>query len=133
MLFCLPVAVHGFRHWCPADEHDRYALTPGLLAALRNRGAEALRRLLRPRDQLPDLAFAPVYVAAAPPAHVADTPSNDPYRRRLASIASSHGRPYDPRPLPRGLARVDKRRFQIRPPWQLVYEDQVYALYHRPG
>jgi len=28
---------------------------------------------------------------------------------------------------------VDKRRFHISVPWQLVYEDERYALYHRPS
>jgi hypothetical protein len=28
---------------------------------------------------------------------------------------------------------VDKSRYHARPPWRLVYEDQRYALYHRPG
>ena len=31
-----------------------------------------------------------------------------------------------------GWLVVDKRRFDVRPPWQLVYEDERYALYHRP-
>jgi hypothetical protein len=26
---------------------------------------------------------------------------------------------------------VDKQRFDVRPPWPLVYEDERYALYHR--
>jgi hypothetical protein len=27
---------------------------------------------------------------------------------------------------------VDKQRLEVRPPWPLVYEDERYALYHRP-
>jgi hypothetical protein len=28
---------------------------------------------------------------------------------------------------------VDEKRFDLRPSWQLVYRDEHYALYHRPG
>ena len=31
-----------------------------------------------------------------------------------------------------GWLVVDKQRFDVRPPWPLVYEDERYALYHRP-
>jgi hypothetical protein len=77
-------------------------------------------------------AYAPVYVAAAPPAHVADTPSNHPYRRRLAvNRFFSTGNLSILEPFHADWLVVDEQRFQIRVPWQLVYEDQRYALYHR--
>jgi hypothetical protein len=79
-------------------------------------------------------AYAPVYVAAAPPAHVADTPSNHPYRRRLAvNRFFSTGDLSFLAPFHADWLVVDKHRFHIRVPWKLVYEDQRYALYHRPG
>jgi hypothetical protein len=65
---------------------------------------------------------------------VADTPSNHPYRRRLAvnrffstgdvSILDSFHADW---------LVVDETRFDIHPTWQLVYRDERYALYHRPG
>jgi hypothetical protein len=65
---------------------------------------------------------------------VADTPSNHPYRRRLAvNRFFSTGDLSILGPFHANWLVVDKRRFQIRPPWQLVYEDQSYALYHRPS
>jgi hypothetical protein len=78
-------------------------------------------------------AFAPVYVAAAPPAHVADTDANHPYRRRLAVIR--YFATGDEAILDRYHADwlvVDRRRFDTRPGWPLEYEDSTYALYHRP-
>jgi hypothetical protein len=134
VLFCIPVAVHGFRHWSPAASVDQHALTPGLLHALRTRVPERAVVFSDLETSYRIGAYAPVYVAAAPPAHVADTPSNHPYRRRLAVnrffssgdlsiLAQYHA----------GWLVVDERRFDIRPPWQLVYEDQRYALYHRPS
>ena len=44
------------------------------------------RRLLGPRDELRIAAEAPVYIAAAPPGHVADTEKNRPYERRAENI-----------------------------------------------
>jgi hypothetical protein len=131
VLFCVPVIVHGLRHWS-AERQDPHALTPGLVAALRD---DVPKRAIVFSDLETSYrisAFAPVYVAAAPPAHVADTVANRPYSRRLSVIryfASG-----DPAILDRYHADwlvVDRRRFPVRPHWPLVYEDARYALYHR--
>jgi hypothetical protein len=82
LLFVLPVAVHGFRHWTPKVSHDPYALTPGLVHALRTdvpKGAVVYADL---ETSYRIAAYAPVYIAVAPPAHVADTKANRPYTRR---------------------------------------------------
>jgi hypothetical protein len=84
ILFCLPVAVHGFGDWSAAASVDRHALTPGLLQALRTEVPERAVVFSDLETSYRIGAYAAVYVAAAPPAHVADTPSNHPYRRRLA-------------------------------------------------
>ncbi len=132
VVFTVPVAVHGLRHWSPAAAEDSHALTPGLLAQLRD---DVPKRAVVFSDLETSYrieAFAPVYVAAAPPAHVADTKANRPYSRRLSVIryfASA-----DPAILDRYHADwlvVDRQRFQIKPAWPLVYEDARYALYHR--
>jgi hypothetical protein len=133
VLFCIPVAVHGLRHWSPAAAEDSHALTPGLLARLTE---EVTKRAVVFSDLETSYrieAFAPVYVAAAPPAHVADTKPNRPYSRRVSVIryfASA-----DPAILDRYHADwlvVDRQRFRIEPGWPLTYEDARYALYHRP-
>src|SRR4051794_6468342 len=133
VLFCLPVAIHGLRHWSPAAESDAHSLTPGLLAALRD---EVPKRSIVFSDLETSYrisAFAPVYIAAAPPAHVADTAANAPYRRRL-SVNRFFGTG-NVAILDRYRADwlvVDRRRFQTKPDdWPLVYEDERYALYHR--
>jgi hypothetical protein len=133
VLFCIPVAVHGLRHWSPVRE-DPYALTAGLLAALRD---EVPKRSIVFSDLETSYrisAFAPVYVAAAPPAHVADTVPNRPYARRLSVIRYFAGG--DPAILDRYHADwvvVDRSRFDVSPNWPLAYEDARYALYHRPS
>lgn len=134
VLFCIPVAVHGFRQWSPAASVDQYAPTPGLLHALRTKVPERAIVFSDLESSYRIGAYAPVYVAAAPPAHVADTASNHPYRRRLAVIRFF--RFGEVSILDRFHADwlvVDKRRFHVSVPWQLVYEDERYALYHRPG
>jgi hypothetical protein len=135
VLFCIPVAVHGLRDWSPAAAADRYALTPGLLHALLH---DVPKRAVVFSDLETSYrieAFAPVYVAAAPPAHVADTSANAPYRRRL-SVNRFFGTG-NVAILDRYHAKwlvVDKSRFRVKPPpWTLVYRDTRYALYHRPA
>ena len=102
-----PVGLAGIAY-LKQDEPDRFRLTPGLVAALRTD--------VRPRDVVfSDLetsyriaGYAPVYVAAAPPAHVADTKENKPMERRQDVIDFLGQRqPRDSAPLPRGL---DRRR-----------------------
>jgi hypothetical protein len=134
VLFCVPVALHGLRHWSPAAAEDSHALTPGLLDVLRT---EVPKRSVVFSDLETSYrisAFAPVYVAAAPPAHVADTAANAPYRRRL-SVNRFFGTG-NVAILDRYQADwvvVDHRRFATKPDaWPLVYEDSRYGLYHRP-
>jgi hypothetical protein len=72
-------------------------------------------------------------VAAAPPAHVADTNANRPYSRRL-SVNRYFGTG-NVEILDRYHADwlvVDHHRFNILPRWPLVYRDERYSLYHRP-
>jgi hypothetical protein len=132
VLFAVPVAVHGLRHWSPAAEEDSHALTAGLLEHLRDDVPERAVVFSDLETSYRIEAFAPVYVAAAPPAHVADTKANRPYSRRLSVIryfASG-----DSAILDRYHADwlvVDRARFHVRPQWPLVYDDARYALYHR--
>jgi hypothetical protein len=134
LLFCLPVAVHGFRDWTPAASHDRYALTPGLLQALQTAVPKRAIVFSDLETSYRISAYAPVYVAAAPPAHVADTAANRPYSRRLS--VNRYFASGDVRIIDRYHADwfvLDKTRFNVHPPWPVVYDDARYALYHRPG
>jgi hypothetical protein len=133
-LFCLPIAVDGFGDWTPAASADRYAQTPGLRHALQT---EVPKRAIVFSDLETSYrisAYEPVYVAAAPPAHVADTAANRPYSRRLS--VNRYFATGDVRIIDRYQADwvvVDKTRFRVHPPWPVVYEDARYALYHQPG
>jgi hypothetical protein len=77
-------------------------------------------------------AFAPVYVAAAPPSHVADTTENRPYERRLDNI--EFFRDGDLAILDRYDADwlvVDRSRFDLRPDLPVVFQDERFTLYRR--
>ncbi len=80
-LFVLPVVVHGFANWNEASVRDPYALTPGLVAFLRDRVPEKAVVLGDLETSYRISAYAPVYVVVAPPVHVADTRANNPYGR----------------------------------------------------
>jgi hypothetical protein len=133
VLFCVPVAVHGFRHWSPADEVDTRALTPGLLAALRD---DVPKRAIVFSDLETSYrisAFAPVYVTAAPPAHVADTRANRPRSRKISVVRFFRtGDLAIPARYGADWLVVDAQRFEIHPAWTLAYRDERYSLYHRP-
>jgi hypothetical protein len=134
VLFCVPVAVHGFRHWSPAAEEDTHALTPGLLQVLRTEVPERSIVFSDLETSYRISAFVPVYVAAAPPAHVADTKANRPYSRRL-SVNRFFGTG-NLEILDRYHADwlvVDHHRFRTLPRWPLIYSDERYSLYHRPA
>jgi len=83
--FVLPVALTGFGRLERVGGADEYALTTGIVEALREvdsdevvfASAETAYRVA---------AFVPVYVAALPAPHVADTENNRPYRRQRDAI-----------------------------------------------
>jgi hypothetical protein len=132
LLFVIPVAVHGFRHWDAAQTRDPYAPTPGLLQTLRSDVPKRAVVFSDLETSYRISAYAPVYVASAPPAHVADTTSNRPYARRLATIRYFRtGDITIPKAFHATWLVVDKTRFHVRVPWRLVYGDSRFALYHR--
>jgi hypothetical protein len=132
MLFALPVAVHGFSNWTPAENHDPYALTPGLLEALTQKVPKRAIVFSDMETSYRISGYAPVYVASAPPAHVANTKANRPYQRRLATIRYfATGDIAVPERYRATWLIVDKSRFHVHVPWRLVYSDPRYSLYHR--
>jgi hypothetical protein len=129
-LFVLPVVVSGLSDW---DADARLAgkqLTPGLIAALRDRVPEGAVVFSDVETSYRVAAYAPVYVAAAPPAHVADTDDNRPYERAsdVRRFLRS-GRPQIPRRYGAEWLVVDRRDFRVRVPLRPVYRDSRYSLY----
>ena len=75
-------------------------------------------------------AFAPVYIAVAPPGHVADTEENRPYER--AKDARRFFRTGDlaiPRGYGAGYVVVDGLRSDLRLELPVAYQDERFTLY----
>lgn len=128
--FVVPVAIFGFAHWSTAP----FGASP------LTRGVE------RVLGRLPDgsivfsddstsywvAATAPLYVASAPPGHVADTKANRPYERR--DDADRFGRTGDlsiPRRYHADYVLVSRDRWRRLPSLKLhlAYADGRYVLY----
>ena len=129
LLFVLPVAVYGFAHWDRGPRTDGYALTPGLVDFLRAKVPERSVVFADLETSYRISAYVPVYVAAAPPTHVADTKQNDPQTRRadlLRFLATgSLGIP-----AKYGAGWIVLRAHQrIQPGASLVYRDQRFRVY----
>ena len=131
-LLVLPVAVHGFREWSPSAARPPSPLTAGLVEALRERvppGAVVFSDL---ETSYRIAASAPVYIAAAPPGHVADTVENRPYERRADNRAFFRtGDLAIPLRYGAGWLVIDRSRFDVRPRSgnEPVYTDGRFALY----
>jgi hypothetical protein len=129
LLFVLPVAVHGFAHWDARYTSDANALTPGLVAFLRD---DVPKRAVVYADLETSYrisAYAPVYVADGPPAHVANTTANRLAQRvhdlkrflRTGSLA-----------IPRSYGAgwlVLRRGERSRAGAKLVYRDDRFRVY----
>jgi hypothetical protein len=128
-LAVLPVVLHGFTHW---DERPAApnGLTPGLVAALRDRVPEKAVVFSDDRTSYAIAAFAPVYVASALPGHVADTRANRPYRRRADADAFLRtGDLAIPRRYGATWLVLDRTRSKLRPQLPQAYSDARYVLY----
>jgi hypothetical protein len=129
-LFVAPVAVRGFAHWSPAGGADPNALTPGLVRALRSDVPKRAVVFSDSETSYRIAAAAPVLLAAAPPAHVADTTKNRPYERRKDVISFLRSgnvailRRYDA-----GWLVIDRSRRHPRLSLRPVYRDARYSLF----
>ena len=129
-LFVLPVAVHGIANWDPRPESGAHRLTPGLVRALRERVPERGVVFSDLETSYRIAAAAPVYVTAAPPAHVADTEKNRPYERRedVNRFLLSGNRAI-PRRYGARYVVIDRGRFDTRLRGQELYRDGRFVLY----
>jgi hypothetical protein len=129
LLFVLPVAVHGFAHWDKGPQRDPSALTPGLAEFLRTRVPERSIVFGDLETSYRISAYAPVYVAVAPPTHVANTRANRPDERRSAWLRFAHtGDLAIPRSFHAGWL-VLRRREHVGPGARLVYRDGRFRVY----
>ncbi len=126
----LPVAIHGLAHWSPIRADTAYALTPGLVHALRTDvpGGDAVYSDLETSYRIG--AYAPVYVCNGPPGHVANTKLDRPYaRRRELRRFLRTGDLAIPRRCGARWLVVDRSRSQRHFKLRVVYRDGRYTLY----
>lgn len=130
-LFCAPVAAHGFTHLDQHPTGGEPALTPGLIHALRQ--DVPMQNVVFSDDVTAYriAAYAPVYINAAPPAHVADTKDNLPYQRRrdAKKFLSKKGELSIPRSYHAQWIVIDRDRFPITLKLPVAYADGRYVLY----
>ena len=129
VFFVVPVGYHGLRDW-HAPKQPLVPLTPGLVQTLQTKlpkGAVVFSDL---ETSYRIAAMAPVYVAAGPPAHVADTKDNKPYERREDVLRFFRtGDLSVPRRYGAHWLVIDRRRSLVRPALPVVHADDRYLVY----
>jgi hypothetical protein len=124
-----PVGFAGLAY-AQRDEPDRFRLTPGLVDALRTKvpARDVVFSDLETSYRIE--AYAPVYVSAAPPGHVADTKDNYPYERWKDVVKFlNSGSVAIPRRYHADWVVVAKRRFDLPLKLPKVYSDSRFDLY----
>jgi hypothetical protein len=132
-LFVVPVGVHAAWNWSPSAARTASPLTPGLVQKLREDVPEGAVVYSDLETSYRIAAEAPVYIAAAPPSHVADTAKNRPYQRRDSNREFFRtGDVAIPRRAGATWLVVDRKRFEVVPQADSVYRDGRYTLYVLP-
>ena len=128
--FLIPVFGGGLLDWNRPDPPAIEALSPTLVDAVRDDVRAGAIVYSDPETSFRLAAFAPVYIAVAPPGHVADTEKNSPYER--ARDARRFGRTGD-LAIPRGYGAdyvvVDRLRTDLELDLQVVFADDRFTLY----
>jgi hypothetical protein len=128
--FLLPVVGGGLLDLRPTQPAAIATLSPGLVAAVRKDVPAGAVVYSDPETSFRLAAFAPVYIAVAPPGHVADTEKNRPYAR--AKDARRFLRTVDLAiPLRYGAQYlvVDRLRGDLELSLPLLYRDDRFRLY----
>ena len=132
-LFLLPVVAVGLVRWTPPDVPPGNALSPGLVETLRTVVPEGSIVYSDQETSYRLAAFAPVYIAVAPPSHVADSDENRPYvRARDGRAFLATGDLSIPRRYRAEYLVVDRARLRRTFRLQELYRDQRFALYRLP-
>jgi hypothetical protein len=129
-LFVLPIAIHGLREWGQRPGGGGNELTPGLVQTLRANVPQGDVVLSDLATSYQIAAAAPVYVASAPPAHVADTSENRPYERRRETLRFFRtGNLRIARRFGAQWIVIDKRTSDLALPLPRAYTDRRFVVY----
>jgi hypothetical protein len=128
--FLVPVYGGGLLDWRRPDPPEIATLSQGLVAAVRDDVEAGTIVYSDPETSFRLAAFAPVYIAVAPPGHVADTKENRPYgRARDARRFLRTGDLSIPRAYGAEYVVVDGLRTDLELDRPVVYEDDRFTLY----
>jgi hypothetical protein len=133
-LFLGPVAIAGAADWRPPPAPAIAQLSDGLVEALRSEVEAGSIVFSDTETSYRIAAFAPVYVAVAPPGHVADTEANRPYERaRDARRFQRTGDLSIPEAYGAGYLVVDRLRGGRDLDLPVVFRDDRFTLYRLPA
>ena len=128
-LFVVPVAWHGLARLDPPRPGRQ--LPAGLVRVLRDEVPRGAVVFGDAETSFLVAAEAPVYLAAAPPPHVADTTRNRPYdRARDMHRFLRRGGLAIPRRYGAQWILLDRRRTRVRLHLRKIWADSRYTLYH---
>jgi hypothetical protein len=128
--FLIPVFGGGLLDWNRPGPPEIATLTPGLIAAARDEVEPGTIVFSDSETSFRLAAFAPVYIAVAPPGHVADTDENRPYER--AADSRRFFRTGDlaiPREYGAEYVVVDALRSELELDLPVVYSDDRFTVY----
>jgi hypothetical protein len=132
-LFLLPVVAVGFAKWDPVPTPALSMLSPGLVETVREQVPKLAVVYSDAETSYRIAARAPVYIAVAPPGHVANTIQNQPFER--AADARRFLRTGDldiPRSYGADYLVVDRLRTRRDFDLPELYRDPRYVLYELP-
>ncbi len=132
--FLVPVVAVGLAKWTPNPTPPLGLLSPGIVESVRENVPERSIVYSDQETSYRIAAFAPVYVAVAPPGHVADTEMNRPFERaRDAREFLRTGELAIPRRYGAEYLVVDRARGRPRDfDLEELYRDARFVLYRLP-
>jgi hypothetical protein len=132
-LFLLPVVAVGLAHWTPEAAPPASTLSAGLVQALRTIVPAGSVVYSDQETSYRIAAFAPVYIAVAPPGHVADTKENRPYERARDGRAFLATGDLDiPERYGAEYLVIDRLRMRQSFDLHQLYRDPRFVLYRLP-
>ncbi len=128
--FLIPVFGGGLLDLRSPPLPEIATLSDGLVRAVRAEVPTGAIVFSDPETSFRLAAFAPVYIASAPPGHVADTEENSPYERaRDARRFLRTGDLSIPRGYDAEYVVLDRLRTELELDLPVVYEDERFVVY----
>jgi hypothetical protein len=132
--FLIPVFAGGLLHLRPPSPPEIATLSDGLVRAVRDEVRPGDVVFSDPETSFRLAAFAPVYIASAPPGHVADTEKNRPYERaRDARRFLRTGDVSIPEKYSAEYVVLDRLRTKLQLDLPVIYRDERFTLYRVPA